>query len=70
MAEITAEVVKEHGALQAIMQNTMAIGAILYLAQLGMDEAASVIGQIPSRTRDRRSSTSQRQPFEGRLRAR
>ena len=28
MAEICAEVVKEHGALQPIMQNTVAIGAI------------------------------------------
>jgi 2-oxoglutarate ferredoxin oxidoreductase subunit alpha len=43
VAEITAEVAKEHGALQAIMQNTIAIGAILYLANLGMDEASSVM---------------------------
>jgi 2-oxoglutarate ferredoxin oxidoreductase subunit alpha len=43
MAEVTAEVVKQHGALQPIMQNTIAIGAILYLAQLGMEEASSVM---------------------------
>lgn len=43
MAEITKEVVAKHGALQPIMQNTVAIGAISYLAKLGMDEAANVL---------------------------
>ena len=31
MNEVTAEVVKEHGPLQPIMQNTVAVGAILCL---------------------------------------
>ncbi|HEY9787894.1 MAG TPA: 2-oxoacid:acceptor oxidoreductase subunit alpha [Candidatus Obscuribacterales bacterium] len=43
MAEVTKEVVAEHGPLQPVMQNTVAIGAVLYLAQLGLDEAAGVM---------------------------
>ncbi len=43
MAEVTAEVVKVHGPLQPIMQNTVAIGAILQLAQLGIEEATGVL---------------------------
>lgn len=43
MKEITAEVEKEHGALQPIMQNTVAVGAILYLANLGLEEASGVM---------------------------
>jgi 2-oxoglutarate ferredoxin oxidoreductase subunit alpha len=39
MSEITAEVVKQHGPLQPIMQNTVAVGAILRLANLGIEEA-------------------------------
>ena len=39
MAEVTAEVVKQHGPLQAIMQNTVAVGAVLKLANLGIEEA-------------------------------
>jgi 2-oxoglutarate ferredoxin oxidoreductase subunit alpha len=43
MAEICAEVVKEHGALQPIMQNTVAIGAILAVSNLGLEEASGVL---------------------------
>ncbi|HEY9683329.1 MAG TPA: 2-oxoacid:acceptor oxidoreductase subunit alpha [Oculatellaceae cyanobacterium] len=39
MSEITADVVKQHGPLQPIMQNTVAVGAILRLANLGIEEA-------------------------------
>ncbi len=39
MSEVTAEVVKAHGPLQAIMQNTVAVGAVLKLANLGIEEA-------------------------------
>lgn len=43
VAEITADVVKEHGALAPIMQNTIAIGALLYLGYLGMEQASAVM---------------------------
>lgn len=43
MSQVTAEVVKEHGALQPIMQNTVAIGAACYLANLGLEEASNVL---------------------------
>lgn len=43
MAEVTKEVVAKHGPLQPVMQNTVAIGAVLYLAQLGLDEAGNVM---------------------------
>lgn len=43
MTQVTEEVVKAHGALQPIMQNTVAIGSILYVAQLGLDEAIGVL---------------------------
>lgn len=43
MKEVTAEVVKEYGPIQPIMQNTVAIGAILYLAQIEFAEAQQVI---------------------------
>jgi 2-oxoglutarate ferredoxin oxidoreductase subunit alpha len=39
MAQMTADVVKQHGPLQAIMQNTVAVGAVLKLANLGIEEA-------------------------------
>ena len=39
MSQVTAEVVKQHGPLQAIMQNTVAVGAVLKLANLGIEEA-------------------------------
>jgi 2-oxoglutarate/2-oxoacid ferredoxin oxidoreductase subunit alpha len=43
LAEITAEVVKTHGALAPVMQNTVALGAVLYVAQLGLEEATGVV---------------------------
>lgn len=43
IAEITADIVKTHGPLAPIMQNTIALGAILKLCQLGLDKATSVI---------------------------
>jgi 2-oxoglutarate/2-oxoacid ferredoxin oxidoreductase subunit alpha len=43
MKEVTADVVKEHGAILPVMQNTVALGAFLYLAQLDFDEAAGVL---------------------------
>jgi 2-oxoglutarate/2-oxoacid ferredoxin oxidoreductase subunit alpha len=39
MSQVTAEVVKQYGPLQAIMQNTVAVGAVLKLANLGIEEA-------------------------------
>jgi 2-oxoglutarate ferredoxin oxidoreductase subunit alpha len=39
MSQVTAEVIKQHGPLQAIMQNTVAVGAVLKLANLGIEEA-------------------------------
>jgi 2-oxoglutarate/2-oxoacid ferredoxin oxidoreductase subunit alpha len=45
MTEVTAEVVKQHGPLQPIMQNTVAVGAILALAQFGVDEANAVLAE-------------------------
>lgn len=43
MAEITAEVVKKFGPVQPIMQNTVAVGAVMYLAQIEFKEAAGVL---------------------------
>jgi len=43
ISQITAELVKEHGALIPVMQNTIALGAILNLCQLGLEKATSVI---------------------------
>jgi len=43
MKEICKEVEAEHGALQPIMQNTVAVGAALALAKLGLEEASSVM---------------------------
>ncbi|HIA50473.1 MAG TPA: 2-oxoacid:acceptor oxidoreductase subunit alpha, partial [Candidatus Melainabacteria bacterium] len=43
MKEICKEVEAEHGALQPIMQNTVAVGAVLALANLGLEEASSVM---------------------------
>jgi len=43
MTEVTAEVVKEHGPLQPIMQNTVAVGAICALANLGWEGAGEVL---------------------------
>lgn len=41
--EITAAVVKVHGPLAPIMQNTVALGAVLKLSNFGLDEANAVI---------------------------
>lgn len=43
MAQVTAEVVKEHGPLQPIMQNTVAVGAVLYATKLGLEETSKVL---------------------------
>lgn len=43
MKEICKEVEAEHGALQPIMQNTVAVGAVLALAKLGLEEASNVM---------------------------
>jgi 2-oxoglutarate ferredoxin oxidoreductase subunit alpha len=43
MSQVTADVVKEHGPLQPIMQNTVAIGAVCYVASLGLEEASNVL---------------------------
>lgn len=43
MAEVTADVVKEFGPIQPIMQNTVAVGAVMYLAQIDFKEAAGVL---------------------------
>lgn len=43
MAEVTKEVIAKHGPIQPIMQNTVAIGAALYLTQLGVEGAAEVL---------------------------
>ncbi len=43
MKKITEEVVKEHGALLPIMQNTVAMGAAAYFANVGLEEPSSVL---------------------------
>jgi 2-oxoglutarate ferredoxin oxidoreductase subunit alpha len=43
MTKVTEEVVKEHGPLQAIMQNTVAIGAVCYVANVGIEQSESVL---------------------------
>ncbi len=43
MAEITKEIVATHGAILPIMQNTVAIGAVLFLSQIDFAEGESVI---------------------------
>jgi 2-oxoglutarate ferredoxin oxidoreductase subunit alpha len=43
MATVTADVVAEHGPLQAIMQNTVAVGAVLQLGKLSLEEACKVM---------------------------
>lgn len=43
MAEVTKEVVAKHGPIQPIMQNTVAVGAVLGLTQLGIEGAAEVM---------------------------
>lgn len=43
MSKVTEDVVKEHGPLQAIMQNTVAVGAVAYFANMGLEEPSSVL---------------------------
>lgn len=43
MGEVTKEVVEKHGPIQPIMQNTVAVGAVLALTQLGVDGAIEVL---------------------------
>ncbi len=43
MSKVTADVVAEHGPLQAIMQNTVAIGAACFIGGIGMEEPGSVL---------------------------
>ena len=43
MAKVTEDVVKEHGPLQAIMQNTVAVGAVCFLSNIGLEEPTSVL---------------------------
>jgi 2-oxoglutarate/2-oxoacid ferredoxin oxidoreductase subunit alpha len=45
MKEITADVSKEHGPIQPIMQNTVALGAVLYMLNLGLEETANVLSE-------------------------
>ena len=43
MAEVTKNVVAKHGPIQPIMQNTVAVGAVLALAGLGVESAEDVL---------------------------
>jgi len=43
VAEITREVAAKHGPVQAVMQNTVAVGALLAVAQLSSENAIEVI---------------------------
>jgi len=43
LKEITEEIVKKHGPLAPVMQNTVALGAVLYLCQFGLEEAQGVV---------------------------
>lgn len=43
MSEITKETVAAYGPLQPIMQNTVALGAVLYLCNFGLSEATKVL---------------------------
>jgi 2-oxoglutarate ferredoxin oxidoreductase subunit alpha len=43
MSEVTAEVVKQFGPIQPIMQNTVAVGAIMHLSGIDFKEAAGVL---------------------------
>jgi 2-oxoglutarate ferredoxin oxidoreductase subunit alpha len=45
MKEITAEVSKVHGPIQPIMQNTVALGAVLYMLNIGLEETANVLSE-------------------------
>jgi 2-oxoglutarate ferredoxin oxidoreductase subunit alpha len=43
MSKVTEEVVKEHGPLQAIMQNTVAVGAACFIAGIGLKDPGEVL---------------------------
>lgn len=43
MSQVTAEVVKEFGPILPVMQNTVAMGAVMYLAQIDFAEAQNVL---------------------------
>ena len=43
MSKVTEDVVKEHGPLQAIMQNTVAVGAASFVAGIGLEEPTEVL---------------------------
>lgn len=43
MGEITKDVIAKHGPIQPIMQNTVAVGAVLYLAQIDFSGAEEVL---------------------------
>ncbi len=43
IAQITKETVAKYGPLQPIMQNTIALGAVMYLCSLGVEEAKAVL---------------------------
>lgn len=43
MKKVCEEVVAEHGPLQPIMQNTVAMGAVAYLANIGLEQPSSVL---------------------------
>jgi 2-oxoglutarate ferredoxin oxidoreductase subunit alpha len=46
VGQMTGEIVKEHGALAPIMQNTIALGAVLNVCQLGLEKANDVLDDI------------------------
>lgn len=43
MKQVVAEVEKEHGPIQPIMQNTVMVGAVLFLTQIDFETAAGVL---------------------------
>lgn len=43
ISQITADIVKEHGALAPVMQNTIALGAALHTCQFGLEKANDVL---------------------------
>ncbi len=43
MAQVTAEVAKEHGAIQPIMQNTVMMGVVMAVTEIDFSEAVEVV---------------------------
>lgn len=43
MKEVTAEIAEKYGPIQPVMQNTVAVGAIMYLTNIDMAEAENVL---------------------------